>query len=241
MQVRQLYVNDTQRIRASFCSVGTEDDEYMLVLFFGTNDLSKSIQFELYYDNETNKYVDKNDANVYAEINNDQLELHHKLEDDSFITTTYSIVDKNIINISGANNPNLRVNDVVYTANGKGNFIKYKHSKFINDEGQLITYDNEIDKKCTYVNEIEGIRQYLLQHLAIMKHELWYNYEYGLPLLEKGLSKAMIDAEVLLIIFDCPGIKSIESFDSYIDNYHEYRLSMSILTIYGKLDLIDTL
>ena len=115
--------------------------------------------------------------------------------------------------------------------------VPYYRSKFVNSEGNLTSKENA----CTYCKDIDAVRQYLLQHLAVIKHELWYNYEYGLPIFEKGLTKAMIDAEVAMIIYDCNAVESILSFESTTNKNHEYHLSFSVMTKYGKLDLIDTL
>ena len=134
--------------------------------------------------------------------------------------------------------PYLIKNGTMYIASNIGVYSRLCRSKFIDAEGNIVT-DQETSS--TYAKDAEAVRQYLLQHLAVIKHELWYNYEYGLPLFQKGLTKAMIDAEVVSIIYQCPQIESILDYTSYVDDNNQYHLSFSLLTKYGKLDMIDTL
>lgn len=242
MRVRQVYVTNNTRTRVAFCSAGNAKEAYMVKLAFTTvEDTSKSIVFELYYDDVTKRYIDKKDNNTYAIIfkvsEYDVIRLHHKRQS-SYVTTDYAIHDNELISVTIDNDPMLTVNNTTYTANAKGLFFEYHHSNFIDNEGNLTDVPQT---NTTYVKEIEAVRQFLLQHLSVMKHELWYNYEYGLPLMQDKLTKAMIDSEIALIISECRYIDSVTKFESYIDEKHTYHLSFEVMTLYGKLEMIDTL
>lgn len=79
---------------------------------------------------------------------------------------------------------------------------------------------------------VDGLRQ----RLSIIKGELWYKMNYGLPLLDKISSKAVVDASVLDIVNSQEDVKEILSFTSRVVN-HEYTCNMQILTIYGEISI----
>lgn len=238
MQVRQVYTDNESRTTAFAGSVGTLEDEYVLKLSFnalinGTEPTSKSIVFELYYDASTNSYV-SDDASAMFDGN--VIWLTHEFDGTSHITV-YNVHGNKITRLMPSISPAIVIDGVTYVASDEGIFADLRHSKFIDKNAELSTKAN----CATYAKDAEAVRQYLLQHLAVMKHELWYNYEYGLPILQTGVTKAMIDAEVAMIISECPHVEHIEEFESHIDDNHQYHLTFSIMTSYGKLELIDTL
>ena len=98
------------------------------------------------------------------------------------------------------------------------------------------------DAQDSYSEDANAVVQYMIQHLSIMKNELWYDFQYGLPLLSKGVTKAMIDSEAISIIYSNPDVAELESFSSVISNVNgsmNYSASFSVITIYGKQQ-IDT-
>lgn len=112
--------------------------------------------------------------------------------------------------------------------------IKY-HSIFIDGHAEITSKENAK----TFAEDEEAVRQYLLQHLCIIKNELWYNYTYGLPLTYKNISKAMIDAEAISIITSCPDVVDLIDFDSSLSN-HNYTMSFKVDTRFGKIEISDT-
>lgn len=125
----------------------------------------------------------------------------------------------------------LSIYDITFAETGK--VFMQTSAEFVDSNG------NDVEKKyaSSYTTELEAIRQFLIQHLSVIQHELWYNYLYGLPLTQKGISKAMIDAEVISIIMSCAGVQDIQTFDSYIQSSHIYSATFEVLTIYGNLTL----
>lgn len=234
MKVRQIYVEDEKRIAAFAGSIGYDESlPLRMTIAFNIDGNDKNILFDLIYNESTQRYENPADTNEYAYISNNILTLNCNSNGiyqgfDFNIENDEVIVDEPIIiTIKGTN----------YTTSGNGLLALYYRSMFIDDEGNLSTFDN----RCTYATSAEAVRQFLMQHHAIIKNELWYNYKYGLPLMQKGLTKAMIDAEAINVINECPLVDYIISFDSKIEGKYDYKLSYSVMTKYGKIDLIDTL
>lgn len=76
----------------------------------------------------------------------------------------------------------------------------------------------------------------LTQQLSILEGELWYDVNFGLPLLDKIKNKNEIDTVVLDILLSNDDIQEITSFSSEVIN-HNYTASIDITTIYGVINL----
>lgn len=83
-----------------------------------------------------------------------------------------------------------------------------------------------------YVSDTDAIVASLTQRLSVLKGELWYQVNYGLPLTDKIRSTKIFDAVICDIITSHPGVTGIVKFSSSIEN-HTYRFNAEILTIYG--------
>ena len=127
--------------------------------------------------------------------------------------------------------------------------IKYNTDEFnidMVDNKRLIIYaHNDTNKILVQVEDefikfddnfngynINNVKDSLISKLTILKGELWYKSNYGLPLTEKTKIKSIIDVAVLDIINDQQEIKSVISFDSIVTN-HNYILNFSLATIYS--------
>lgn len=98
----------------------------------------------------------------------------------------------------------------------------------------LSDFYNENDKHDNFSSGQQGVVDGLRQKLSVLKHELWYNISYGLPLFDKIKSKAAIDAHIVNVINTHRNVTSIESFASSIKD-KKYTCSMKIVTDYGML------
>ena len=78
------------------------------------------------------------------------------------------------------------------------------HSKFYNEND---IHDNFADKQ-------QGVCDSLTQRLSVIRGELWYNINFGLPLLEKIESKIAIDAAISEIVLAHPDVEEIATFES---------------------------
>lgn len=87
-----------------------------------------------------------------------------------------------------------------------------------------------------YASEAEGVANSLRQRLSVLKNELWYDYENGMPLFDKVRSKATIDAYIIQKVLKHPDVINIEDFES-IQEQHDYSCYIIINTIYGQIEL----
>lgn len=97
-------------------------------------------------------------------------------------------------------------------------------------------FQNENDKHDNYATDNEGVVDSLRQRLSILKHELWYDYENGMPLIDKVRSKSIIDAYIIQKILEHPDVIEVEGFESEQDK-HMYSCYMIVNTIYGQIEL----
>ena len=89
------------------------------------------------------------------------------------------------------------------------------------------TMDNYVDRQA-------GVASSLTQRLSIIRGELWYAVNEGLPIADKVSSKAIIDAKIIEIVSKHPDVKSITEFTSVKDK-HSYTCSFKANTTYGEL------
>ena len=116
------------------------------------------------------------------------------------------------------------VNNVVWF--GSYGITADGHSKFYNKND---IHDNFADKQ-------QGVCDSLTQRLSVIRGELWYNINFGLPLLEKIESKIAIDAAISEIVLAHPDVEEIETFES-TKTLHNYSAKMKINTVFGKVNL----
>ena len=102
------------------------------------------------------------------------------------------------------------------------------------NEGQVIGYKSI--KHNNFSTEQQSVADSLTQRLSILKYELWYNMQYGLPLFDNVKSKIFMDSSVTSIITSHPDVVRIESFSSSVINKH-YTFSCVVLSIYGIVNI----
>ena len=95
---------------------------------------------------------------------------------------------------------------------------------------------NPDDKHDNYSDKQQGVVDSLTQRLSVIRRELWYDVNYGLPLLDKQKSKVAIDAFIGKTVLAHPDVDSIKDFKSEIVN-KMYTCSMKIITKYGEIVL----
>lgn len=107
------------------------------------------------------------------------------------------------------------------------NFGTLTGGNYVQDGYKLVE-----DAGNNYVSDTDAIVASLTQRLSVLKGELWYQVNYGLPLTDKIRSTKIFDAVICDIITSHPGVTGIVKFSSNIEN-HTYRFNAEILTIYG--------
>lgn len=101
-----------------------------------------------------------------------------------------------------------------------------------NNKGEQIGYKSL--KAQSFVDEQSAVVSSLTQRLSVIKTELWYNMNYGLPLFDKVKSKVFMDSAVTDIIMQHPDVLRIEKFESHIEN-KKYSCKSQIVSKYGNL------
>lgn len=94
---------------------------------------------------------------------------------------------------------------------------------------------NEVNKHDNYAYQNEGVKNSLIQRLSVIKNELWYNKNYGIPLLDKTKNKGEIDGIIINIILSQEDVISIEDFVSIIKDT-KYDCYFIVNTIYGQIE-----
>lgn len=110
------------------------------------------------------------------------------------------------------------------------------------DEAPDVEYENVAvfqdsnDKHANYAEKAEAVANSLKQWLSVIKHELWYDYEYGMPITDKIKSKAIIDAYIVEKVMQHPDVMDITDFESRQDG-HFYTCYFIVSTIYGQIEV----
>lgn len=92
------------------------------------------------------------------------------------------------------------------------------------------------DKHANYVDNTEGVASGLTQRLSIMRGELWYAINTGIPLLDKHASKGVLDAFVVKTVLEYPDVKEILLFESQ-NIEHEYKVQLKVQSVFGVIEL----
>ena len=106
-----------------------------------------------------------------------------------------------------------------------------------NEDGKNeAVFQDTNDKHANYATRSEGVANSLRQRLSVLKHELWYDYNRGIPLPDKARSKAIVDAYIIQTILEHPDVIDIEGFESEQER-NNYTCYFVVNTIYGQIEL----
>ena len=109
----------------------------------------------------------------------------------------------------------------------------------IKDEGHELgtaKFFNEDDKHDNFAIENEAVADSLTQRLNVIRGEIWYDLQHGLPLIENPANKTIIDSSVVDIVMAHPDVIGIKNFVSSKFN-RAYTASLNVMTIYGEIEL----
>lgn len=104
------------------------------------------------------------------------------------------------------------------------------------DENGNAKFYNKDNKHDNFSENKEAIADLLNQELSVLKNELWYNYNFGLPIFEKQKSKITIDSSIISIVQSHKEVTNINYFKSFIQD-KKYFCDMIINTIYGDINI----
>nr|DAD96456.1 MAG TPA: lysozyme-like protein [Myoviridae sp. ctj3P51] len=84
-----------------------------------------------------------------------------------------------------------------------------------------------------YVSDTDAVVASLNQRLSVIKGELWYQVNYGLPLMDKQRGTNVLDLVLADIITSHPGVASLDSYSSRTVD-HIYYYDCKITSVYGE-------
>ena len=102
-----------------------------------------------------------------------------------------------------------------------------------NEDGTAIKYS---ESGTSYSKEQQAVVDSLTQRLSVIKEELWYLPDYGVPILDKLRSKLQADLTIGNMIERHPDVVAIQSFSSDVIN-HKYICQAIIETTYGTVNI----
>lgn len=89
-----------------------------------------------------------------------------------------------------------------------------------------------------YVEDTDSVVVSLIQRLSVIKGELWWQVNYGMPLTDKVRGTTLYDMVVTDIITSHPGVTSIQSYSSNLVG-HTYTYTCTIKTVFGDTTTIS--
>ena len=84
-----------------------------------------------------------------------------------------------------------------------------------------------------YAESSQAVADSLTQRLSVIKGELWYQVNYGLPLTEKQRGTNVLDLVIGDIISSHPGVASLDSYKSKLVG-HTYYYDCQITSVFGE-------
>lgn len=84
-----------------------------------------------------------------------------------------------------------------------------------------------------YSEDSQAVADSLTQRLSVIKGELWYQVNYGLPLTEKQRGTNVLDLVIGDIISSHPGVASLDSYKSKLVG-HTYYYDCQIMSVFGE-------
>ena len=93
-------------------------------------------------------------------------------------------------------------------------------------------------KTTNYVEDTDAVVASLIQRLSVIKGELWWQVNYGMPLTDKVRGTTLYDMVVTDIITSHPGVASIQSYSSNLVG-HTYTYTCTIKTVFGDTATIS--
>ena len=91
-------------------------------------------------------------------------------------------------------------------------------------------------KSSNYSEGKAGVADSLAQRLSVIKGELWYDINYGLPLLDENKSSITMDSYILSVLNKHPDVIAVVNFESDVVD-KTYRCSFEVQTKYGNIVL----
>lgn len=110
----------------------------------------------------------------------------------------------------------------------------------LNSKNHIIWFGKDLDRKVdgqyvnadNYAENSDAVVASLTQRLSVIKGELWYQINYGIPLTDNITRAALFDSIIADIITSHPGVTEITEFTSKIVS-RTYYYDCKIKTIFN--------
>lgn len=129
-----------------------------------------------------------------------------------------------------------RRNKIVSDSANQRDFRVVWFGSYGTDENGKALFFNKDNKHDNFSSKQQAVVDSLSQRLSVLKGELWYSINEGLPLLDKTKSKLSLDSALGSIILKHPDVTSIIEFNSKIFN-RKYHADVKILSVYGEISI----
>lgn len=104
-----------------------------------------------------------------------------------------------------------------------------------NLDGSAKFYNIE-NKNDNYSEKQQYIVDSITEKLSVLKYELWFNVNYGMPIIDKTRVKGIIDAYVVEEIYNNSDVTDIKQFSSTFTE-HNYSATIKVISTFGELYL----
>ena len=104
------------------------------------------------------------------------------------------------------------------------------------DESKDAPAKGDQQSAANFSDGLQAVADDLTEKLSVMRTELWHSMSFGLPLLDKVKSKALIDSAVADIVLRQPNVIGISKFSSAV-NQKEYHADIEVQTALGNLTI----
>ena len=101
--------------------------------------------------------------------------------------------------------------------------------------GDRTQFFSPTDKHDNFSDQQQGVSDSLTQRLSVLREELWYDIDYGLPLFDKVRKPAM-DRFICSTVLNHPDVNSIDEFSSQVLT-NKYSCSMTVVSVFGNVVL----
>lgn len=138
------------------------------------------------------------------------------------IANTSSQVDINLYFIKDKTSPKMPFSSFVIKADVAKEYM-FDFKKFA----------ISIPAEKNYAGFQEGTAYSLIQRLSVLKNELWWQINYGIPLLEKVKNKNIFDSVIINIILNHPDVTNIIYLNSFVQG-NQYYFEVKVSTVYSE-------
>lgn len=129
-----------------------------------------------------------------------------------------------------------RRNKIVSDSANQRDFRVVWFGSYGTDENGKALFFNKDNKHDNFSSKQQAVVDSLSQRLSVLKGELWYSINEGLPLLDKTKSKLSLDSALGSIILKHPDVTNIIEFNSKIFD-RKYHADVKILSVYGEISI----